>query len=139
MVGLLDIAPATESVSVSGVPIAVFGVSVKALVDIVTAYPNVRAAFSNDAYEVGNLVREAPEAIADVIASAVGHPGDKQYVEAAAKLSVEDQLTILDAAMRLTLPSGMPSFLERLQRLSSGIATAEERVPDKTSQKPSKD
>lgn len=124
MVDFLDIAPATESVPLAGATVSVFGVSLKTLLNIVTRFPKVRAAFSGGEYTVEELVAEAPEAVAVIIAAGIGHPDEPDYIIKAATLNVEDQLSILDAMIKLTLPKGLASFLERLQRLSADIGVA---------------
>ncbi|TGQ69517.1 hypothetical protein EN829_015040 [Mesorhizobium sp. M00.F.Ca.ET.186.01.1.1] len=117
MVGLLDIAPLTEKVTVSGKQIEVFGVSAAGIASLITDFPEIKKLMSGKEVDVSSLLAMSGDAIAAVIAAGVGHPGDEAYQTAAGRLPLEAQVDILGAIIKVTLPNGIGPFLEKLTAL----------------------
>ena len=141
MVGLLDIAPAAETVTVGGQPVAVHGVSARGIAVLLGRFPELRALIAQRQQDVSadRLMVLVPDAIAAIIAAGTGLPGDAAMEAAADRLPVEEQLDLLDAILRLTLPSGIGPFVERLAGLGSrlGVASPAPAIPATTSPAPS--
>lgn len=115
MVGLLDIAPLTEKVAVGGQNIDVVGVSAAGIVSLIARYPEVKMLMAGKEVDVGALMAIGGDAVAALIAASVGYPGDEKQEAAAAKLSLQVQMDILAAAIRVTIgPNGIGPFLEKL-------------------------
>ena len=139
MVGLVDIAPRTETVDVGGAAVEVRGVSASGLALLLGRYPDLRKLMTGLEVETTQLMTVGGEAIAAIIAAGCGYPGDEQAEAVAAKLSLDAQADFLAAILRLTLPKGLGPFVAKLTALS-GILDVDARsdtVLDSTSQRPS--
>lgn len=114
MVGLLDIAPLTEKVTVSGKQLAVYGVSAAGLVNLISRFPEIRQMMNGREVDVASLMNIGGEAIAAVIAAGIGFPGDEKQEAAAGRLPLEAQADILAAIIKVTLPNGVGPFIDKL-------------------------
>lgn len=121
---LLDIAPATETVS--GVPVR--GVSARGVAYLLALFPELRSLVTGREFtmDAQRLMVMAPEAIAAIIAVGCGYIPDgtpeglerQTKAEAhAATLNVDIQAEFLAAIIRVSLPGGVGPFVERLERL----------------------
>jgi len=137
MVGLLDIAPLTKSVTVNGKDIEVFGVSAKGVASLFASFPQFRDMFISGKIDTQALVESAPDVVAAIIACSTGTPGNKKAEQRAALLPLEAQLDLLDATVALTMPNGAGPFAKRLTGLlnsmqsgtGNGSAAGETPVP----------
>jgi hypothetical protein len=139
MVGLIDIAPVTETVAVQGTPVTVHGVSASGLGFLLSRFPDLRKLMTGMEVDARQLLATGGEAVAAIIAAGCGYPGDDKAEAVAAKLSLDTQADFLAAILRLTLPKGVGPFVAKLTALGA-ILDADVRsdtVPDTTSQKPS--
>lgn len=114
MVGLLDIAPLTEKVSVGGKHLAVYGISAKGLVSLIARFPEIRLLMNGKEVDVASLMAIGGEAISAIIAAGVGFPGDDKQEDAAGRLPLETQADILAAIIKVTLPNGVGPFIDKL-------------------------
>lgn len=117
MVGLLDIAPAVETVTVRGTPLPVYGVSAAGVAYLLGKFPELRKLLTGYSMDQDKLLSLAPEVIAAVIASGCGVPGDKDAEAIAATLSVNEQYDLVAAIWRLTMPDGVGPFVQKLAAL----------------------
>lgn len=147
MVGLLDLAPLTESVKVSGDrDVTVLGVSALGVAYLLRHFPELRELIvGRDVAVTPELLFEkVPHAIAAIIAAGTGNPGNELAEKAAAQLSINDQMDMLSAIIRLTMPEGLRPFVEKVKSLAQalGVRDAQSggtgKVPAMNSRKPSK-
>ncbi len=142
MVGLLDIAPAAETVTVRGQALAVQGVSARGVAVLLGRFPELRALLAQQHQDITpeRLVAMIPDAIAAIIAAGTGSPGDAGAEAVADGLPIDDQVNLLEAILRLTLPKGIGPFVERLAGLGGrlGVALPAPGTPATTSPEPSK-
>lgn len=126
MVSLVDIAPATETVTVRGQAVPVHGVSARGLAVLLGRFPEVRALMAQQQQDItaDRLVELIPDAIAAIIAAGTGLPGDSEAEAVAAALPVEEQFDLLEAILRLTMPTGVGPFVARLARLGGALGVA---------------
>lgn len=117
MVGLLDIAPLTEKVSVGGATVEVSGVSASGIISLIARFPEFRLLMTGKEVDVGSLIAMGGQAVAAIIAAGVGFPGDEAQEAAAARLPLEAQTDILAAIIKVTLPNGIGPFFEKLTAL----------------------
>lgn len=129
MVGLLDIAPLTEKVTVGGAQIEVFGVSAKGIVSLLARFPEARMLMSGKDVGVDKLMQMGGDAIAAIIAAGIGFPGDEAQEQAAGRLSVEAQADLLTTILKVTLPNGIGPFVEKLTALGAIVGGAAEVSP----------
>lgn len=122
MVSLLDIGELSETVPVRGHDMKVTGVSAKGMLVILNRFPAVRKLVASRGQDVSvdELVKLAPDAIACVIAAGCGTPGDEALEGAAEKLTAGEQLELLSAIWKLTFPTGLGPFVEKLTELVGG-------------------
>jgi hypothetical protein len=117
MVGLIDIAPAIESVDVQGTSVTVHGVSAKGLASLLGRFPELRMLMTGQEVQTEQLMAMGGDAVAAVIAAGCGYPGDEAAETVAGKLSLDAQADLLAAILRLTLPKGVGPFVgEKLTR-----------------------
>lgn len=119
MVGLLDIAPLTETVEVRGVKLTVTGITGEGLFHLFGQFPEIGKVMADrtDDLSAGDLIKLAPEAVAAAIAAGTGNPGNEQAIAIAKTLSAAEQLELLEVTLRLTFPKGVGPFVETLMRL----------------------
>jgi hypothetical protein len=75
--------------------------------------------------EVGTdeLLDTGGDAVAAIIAAGCGYPGDDKAESVAANVSVDAQVDLLAAILRLTLPKGVGPFVEKLTALGGILHT----------------
>lgn len=141
MPSLIDIASATEKVA----DVAVHALSGADIADLLSRYPDLRKAVSGVEISVDALIATMPDAVAAVIAMATMSRSEKTVPEqvkkneqAASELAVGLQVDMLDAIIRLSLPSGITPFMERLETLSAGLRGGRGAALATKSPKPSK-
>jgi len=74
-----------------------------------------------------------------IIAAGCGHLGNEEYEKRAAALSLDEQLTLIEAIMELTFPNGIGSFIDRLTAIAnraSGGAAKQKIVKVRLKQSP---
>lgn len=141
MVGLIDIAPALETVEIRGARIEVCGVSAKGIALLLGRFPDLRAMMAGRTVEPERLMETGGDAVAAIIAAGCGYPGDPEQESAAGRLPLDAQADLLAAILRLTLPNGVGPFVEKLSALglilhAEGAASMKGR--DTRSRPPSK-
>ena len=62
--------------------------------------------------------------VAAIIAAGCGYPGDEIAEDVASRLTIEAQVDLLSATLRLTLPGGFGPFVEKLTALGGLILPA---------------
>src|SRR4051794_11188922 len=140
MVGLIDIAPATEMVEAQGKSIVVQGVSAKGLAHLLARFPELRRLMTGQEVEADQLLSMSGDAVAAIIAAGCGYPGNESAEVISGNLSLDIQADLLAAVLRLTLPKGIGPFVEKLTALGSilGVDNAPSNtVPDTKSRKQS--
>ena len=137
MVGLVDIAPITSSVTIRGQDITITGVSARGIASLLARFPALRALVTGREVAQDDLLKLGGDVIAAIIASGTGTPGDPQAETAADNLTLEEQADLLAAIVELTMPRGLGPLVERLSRLGllAGGASAMQAA---TSPQPSK-
>jgi hypothetical protein len=139
LTGLRDIGKATEQVTVRGIQVDVAGVSAEGLVYLFNHFPAVRDMVDGnlDKFDVDTLISMAPPIIAAICAAGTGEPGNVETEAVAASLSLGEQAELLEAIFRLTFPTGVGPFVQKLKSLSDAAGAATGRGQDTTSQEPS--
>ncbi len=137
MVGLVDIAPVTSTVSIREQDITVTGVSARGIAHLLARFPELRALMTGREVAVDDLLRLGGDVVAAIIAAGTGAPGDADVETAADNLTLEEQADLLAAIVELTMPRGLGPLVERLSRLGllAGGASATQAT---TSPPPSK-
>jgi hypothetical protein len=121
VVGLIDIAPRTETIDVQGTPVPVHGISAKGLAHLLGRFPELRKLMTGQEVEIEQLMAMGGDAVAAIIAAGCGYPGDQVAEDVAASLTLEAQVDLLSAVLRLTLPGGFGPFVEKLTALGGLI------------------
>lgn len=114
---LSDLRP--QTVCVCGVE--VFGISVKDMADLFNRVPDLDKLFSGSDITVQSIVRTGPGTIALIIAAGCRQLGNSVAEENAAALGIDTQLQFIDAIIKLTFPTGVGPFVERLNQLAAGL------------------
>jgi len=117
MVGLIDLAPSVETVSVRDKAVAVHGVSAKGLAYLLGRFPDLRRLMTGQEVGVDQLLASGGEAVGAIIAAGCGAPGEESAEAIAGSLSIDVQADLLAAILRLTLPRGIGPFVEKLTAL----------------------
>jgi hypothetical protein len=123
MVGLIDIAPAVETIDVHGTSVSVHGISAKGIAHLLGRFPELRKLMTGQQVESENLMAMGGDAVAAIIAAGCGYPADEQAEAVAGKLAIDAQADLFAAILRLTLPAGLGPFVEKLTALG-GILDA---------------
>ena len=137
MISLIDIVPQTRTVQLASGEIALRGLGLRQIAELLVRFPTLRSLLVFDgelALDVDTLIRVAPDAIGAIVAEAAGQPEAADTV--ADGLPLDDIAECLLAVIDLTMPNGPSPFLGRLTKLL-GTGTAAEpagRAPDTISQ-----
>lgn len=120
---LLDIGAPFENVPVGDKKLAVYGLSMENLIDLIQRFPEAGQWLGPDSVDMKAMLAAAPKLLQAVIASATGTPGDEDAENIAARLAIEVQLNIVQAVIRLTFKDGFGPFVERIAELSAIAAS----------------
>ena len=138
MVGLVDIAPVTSTVSMRGQDITITGVSARGIALLLARFPELRAVMTGREVALDDLLKLGGDVIAAIIASGTGAPGDVQAEAGADNLTLEEQADLLGAIVELTMPRGLGPLVEKLSRLGLLAGGGASAMQATTSLQPSK-
>ncbi len=137
MVGLLDIAPLTQTVTVRDHQIEVTGITAKGLAQLLLRFPELRALISGRDVGLDQLLALGGDIVAAVIAAGSGQADDAGAEAAAGRLGLDDQAELLTAIMKLTMPQGIGPFVDKLSRVGlNPVAGGSSATPDMSSPRP---
>jgi hypothetical protein len=111
---LEDIAPLAAGVAIRDKTIGVRGVAIADFLNIVLRFPAVGDLLTSGKLDAASLVLSSPNAIAPFIAAGCGKPLDPKYEALAAALSADEQLDLLIAIFKFTMPGGAVPFVQKL-------------------------
>jgi hypothetical protein len=122
MVSLLDLAPLSLTVEVRGQPIEVTGLNTVAIAGLLAKFPELQKAIGGKVADLTteSLMRLAPNAVAHIIAHGVGDATDPM-VAAVMNLTAGEQLELLAAIIKLTMPGGLVPFMAKLTGLTGAV------------------
>ncbi len=140
MPGLKDIAPSFTTVEVKGVAVPVTGVSALGIAYLFNRFPVVRELIGGKDVDLSAdaLMTLAPEAVAAIIAVGTGAVNDSHAEAVAATLGVGDQVDLLEAIIKETMPNGVAPFVQKLSVMFKGLNVEPMSIPVGTSQSESK-
>jgi hypothetical protein len=111
---LFDISPASESVTISGHAIPVYGLSASNILMILGRFPDVDAYRDGETDVMKIFLKLGGAALEALIATALGYPNNQEAEQAASRLPAHSQIEIAAATVRLTMPEGATPFLARI-------------------------
>jgi len=114
MAGLIDIAPAAETVPIRGTAITVTGIGAHGIAALLQRFPDLRKMMSGMEIDTDDLVAMGGDVVAAVLAAGTGAAGDEAAEVAAAGLSIDEQMDLLGAVMKVTMPKGVGPLVEKL-------------------------
>jgi hypothetical protein len=115
---LTDIGAPHIKVSIGDKQVDVYGLSVENLIALLQRFPEAGKWLAPGTVNMTEMIAAAPKLLSAIIATATGAPEDKESEAVASKLSVEIQLDILDAVVKLTFKDGFGPFVKRIADLS---------------------
>lgn len=119
MSGLLQILPRAETVEIRGVKIKVNGVGLSGVAYLLDRFPEFRKMMSGQEIEMSKLTAGGGDLVSAIIAAGTGEAGDADAEAIAAALSIDEQVSLLEPILKLTLPEGVGPFVEKLNRLGA--------------------
>jgi hypothetical protein len=120
MVGLLDLAPVAEKVTIGDAYIDVPGISATGIALLLLRFPQLGAlAIDEETLKSGNLLALGEEIVGAIGAAGCGYPNNREAEAKFAALGVGVQVDILDAIIRMTMPEGFGPFVEKLKKLTA--------------------
>jgi hypothetical protein len=119
MVSLVDIGPATSSVTIRGKDVEVIGMTAEHIVKLFIKVPELRRLVTGKADEdvMTTLFNTFPHLLGQITAACVGGMDNPQVIEAASNLSLGEQWMLIEASMKITFPQGVGNFLDGLLAL----------------------
>jgi hypothetical protein len=139
MVGLLDIAPAGQTVTIRGSAVDVTGISARGLVMLMTRFPDLYALLDGQSLDPAAIVKFGGDVVAAILAAGTGKPGDLDAEKVADQLSIDEQLILIAAILKETLPNGVDPFVEKLQAVGASLGLRGVAAEQGNSPAPSKD
>lgn len=130
MVGLIDIAPSAETVSIRGQDVDVYGVSAEGVARLFSRFPELRKVFSGREVPVEEIIGMGGDIVSAIIAAGTGASGNAEAEEVARKLSIDEQVDLLSAILRVTLPKGVRPFVEKLMGMGATLGLDPQSVED---------
>jgi len=128
MADLLDIVTATavEAVTITGAatPVDVRRLRVDEVAALIVRFPSAVLLLTGAGDSVATLLN-SPGLVA-IIAAGCGHIGDEKSEALIGSFSIEDQLKLLNAILRLTVPNGFGSVMQEVETLARLIGGASE-------------
>ena len=116
MVGLVDIAPAAEKVTVGEIEVPVYGVTAHGVANLFGRFPELRKLMTGKG-DVDALFAMGPDIVVAIIGAGVGEPGDTETEAAARKQPLGVQTDFLEKIIELTLPGGFGPFVAQVERM----------------------
>lgn len=117
MVGLLDIAPVGEPVTIRGASYPVRGLSVGDIAVLLTRFPALKQLLGGQSIDFAAIAAMSGEAVTAIIAAGLGHSGEADYEAALANLTLDEQAEVFAVILRLTMPGGVVPFVGTLEKL----------------------
>lgn len=120
MVSLIDIGPLKGSVMLRGQEIAVSGLPVLVIFEVLKDNEALKKMFMERSFkadDVMTLVNTSPLILAQFIAAGVGKVGDEDTIEFALNLPAGEQAILLEKVLSMSFPSGLSSFIDCLTGL----------------------
>ena len=136
MPSLADIAGTGETVDIRGLKFEVRGIGAADIATMLAKFPALRAAWTNRPTTAEDWFKAVPELVPMLIAAGCGKINDDAEIEAASRLSIEDQASLLAPIWKLTMPSGLGPFVNRLTALFGPIPAAAVSAPGARSKAP---
>lgn len=126
MPSLADITRETVTVTVRGIAFELGGIEISDLARMLGGSDVMKKLFTGDAKNIGAAdIMKLPDMVGPIIAAGIGRPGDPKEIKGAKNLNAEDQLKMITAIWKLTMPNGIVPFMEALSAL-----VAEGSAPD---------
>lgn len=132
MADLLDIAPsaAVETVQLGddeGQTVDVRGITISAMAAIIAKFAELKtiAAGAAGSNFIPLMITGCAAAIGPIIAAGVGHFGEKEYEQHAARMMPEQQMKLLQVIVRLTFPNGLNAFMDDVKVLMDSATDGE--------------
>lgn len=129
MASILDLLPPKDAVTLRGIEIEVRSLTALDFAILLQTYPQVRAFVDGTwnrarmtGVEAQKLLTEMPDAVHEIIARGMADQsaGHEALLAAAAKQAVADQMTLLLAIMKATMPEGPGPFADAVVALLAG-------------------
>jgi len=132
---LMDLRRKSEVVDLGdGAEVEVTGVTVKQVADLLARFESLQKWASQAPITAKEFVKEVPDAVAAVIASATGYHGDLAAEEHVSVLTLEQQYDLLAAISRVTFTRGFASFMVQLRVAAEAVSAETGKAPDTKSQ-----
>jgi hypothetical protein len=123
MPGLLDIAPVHETIEIRGQPVTVSGITLKGVASLLSRFPDLGALFGGQQLASDKLAELGSDIIAALIAAGCGAPEDPDVEAVAVSLSLGEQVELLNAVIRVTMPRGVGPFVEQIKSLGNLVSS----------------
>lgn len=121
---LRDIGLLTETVAVNDEKsVEVRGIAAADLIKLINRFPDMQKWMSGEVVNIRDILVNAPDAIAAIIAIGCGDGGDPEAEGVASMLPFEVQMDIIQVVGRLTFRSGFGPFVQRMLRLVDEAAS----------------
>jgi hypothetical protein len=111
-----DIVPRIERVDIGGTVIEMRGLSAPRCFELVTEFPAIIGLLSGNP-DVAKLLFQLPQAAAAIACEGLRRPKDKKLREDFNNLALGDQVKLLTAVIKATMPDGPGPFVEMLATL----------------------
>jgi len=126
--GLLDIADFAVQVKVGSKTVNALGLSVQGIVKLWQRFPEAQSVLTGGAVSPNRVMKLIPEAIPAVIVEGT----DIASEAVAARLPIETQIDLLEAIIRLTMPSGFGPFVAKLEAMGIPVQAATKDLDSKS-------
>lgn len=126
MAGLRDIAPLREKLKIRGQDLDISGVNLASFGYLLERFPQIGAAFGKGEISPLSISSLGSDVVAAVIAAGTGAMGDAETEQAAKHLTLDEELEVLAAILKVSLRRGGGPFVETVLQIMRylGLASA---------------
>lgn len=111
LVSFADIAPAIERVDIRGTVLEMRGIPVLRCFELIAEFPAIIGLLSGK-LDIAKLLSEVPQAAAAIACEGLGQSKDKKQRAAFDHLVLGDQVKLVAAVLKATMPEGRDPFVQ---------------------------
>lgn len=121
MPGLRDIAPLKEHIRIRGDDLDIVGLNLASIAYLWGRFPQIAAIAGRGELSAVSIINLGADVVAAIIAAGTGAPGDEETELAAKQLTIDEELEIIAAILKVSMGRGGGPFGETLLQIAKAL------------------